>query len=579
MKKFMCLGLSIALALGMTACGSKPEEPQAPTFSEEELTEAQQYVYAAMDSYEILDKGDDFKAARVMLTDDLAKDLVGKVDIKTWDVSEVDAVVVAYLGDKAEEGSTETQTEDDWSPVVFLIGGEDKKVIYTKALTGEVTAEAPVAEEVVTSDADAITNAKKALAQAQLDAETYLEENKEKLGDYPDVLAAKIAENPEYVYSIDYYADLIDGNSYQGFYAGHYRNIYRAEYRLNQLTAENPKAEELIEEDYLLFDEKFSIMKSIYDTQQTMANLEATGAVQMEEYKTVLETVKSNEDYLFDENYVRAAIANETANSYDNAVRQLEVYETSLEALEKAMASSDKNERTYISERAALMGNYLADYSNMYKTYVQCLVNLSNFETENAETIAAYDAEVETIKETIGEGYEDSVEYIKAQLKYEEVLTSYEGFKNAIPLAKADLDAMKEEYDAALLALDTEEQQRLDSFVIIQEEADFFEYVYNATADVTEYDAEKGQWGSVHADYAAYQNEHLNYYTSYSGGSSSKKSYSGGSSSSNSYGETGAGGYDMPRNGESFSDYVKRVDPDLYDTMTDIYNDATAEYR
>lgn len=35
----------------------------------------------------------------------------------------------------------------------------------------------------------------------------------------------------------------------------------------------------------------------------------------------------------------------------------------------------------------------------------------------------------------------------------------------------------------------------------------------------------------------------------------------------------------MPRDGESFSDYVKRVDPDLYDTMTDIYNDATAEYR
>ena len=41
---------------------------------------------------------------------------------------------------------------------------------------------------------------------------------------------------------------------------------------------------------------------------------------------------------------------------------------------------------------------------------------------------------------------------------------------------------------------------------------------------------------------------------------------------------TGAGGYDMPKSGESFSDYVKRVDPDLYDSMTDIYNEATSGY-
>ena len=89
--------------------------------------------------------------------------------------------------------------------------------------------------------------------------------------------------------------------------------------------------------------------------------------------------------------------------------------------------------------------------------------------------------------------------------------------------------------------------------------------------------AVKGQWGSVHPDYAEYQNENLEYYSSYSGGSSSgKSSYSSGSSSSSS--GTGAGGYDMPKSGERFSDYVKRVDPDLYDSMTDIYNEATSGY-
>lgn len=45
-----------------------------------------------------------------------------------------------------------------------------------------------------------------------------------------------------------------------------------------------------------------------------------------------------------------------------------------------------------------------------------------------------------------------------------------------------------------------------------------------------------------------------------SSSSSSKKSY-------------GAGGYEMPNsNDKSFSDYVKRVDPDFYNSMSDRYN-------
>jgi len=50
---------------------------------------------------------------------------------------------------------------------------------------------------------------------------------------------------------------------------------------------------------------------------------------------------------------------------------------------------------------------------------------------------------------------------------------------------------------------------------------------------------------------------------SYSGGT-----YSGGSSSSK------RNGYDMPKQGENFSDYVKRVDPDLYKDMQKQYDTA-----
>ena len=65
-------------------------------------------------------------------------------------------------------------------------------------------------------------------------------------------------------------------------------------------------------------------------------------------------------------------------------------------------------------------------------------------------------------------------------------------------------------------------------------------------------------------------------YSSGSGSSSSGSSYSSGSgsSSSGSSYET-SDGYPTPRPGESTSDYIKRADPDLYDSMQDQYDVAT----
>ncbi len=60
--------------------------------------------------------------------------------------------------------------------------------------------------------------------------------------------------------------------------------------------------------------------------------------------------------------------------------------------------------------------------------------------------------------------------------------------------------------------------------------------------------------------------------SSSSGGSSSRRSgsSSGGSSSSGKVTGSGAGGYDMPNeNDQSCCDYVKRVDPERYDSLFD----------
>lgn len=56
-----------------------------------------------------------------------------------------------------------------------------------------------------------------------------------------------------------------------------------------------------------------------------------------------------------------------------------------------------------------------------------------------------------------------------------------------------------------------------------------------------------------------------------------ESSYSNKSSGS-STNSSGANGYDMPNEeDESFSDYIKRVDPELYDDLQDAYNDATGQ--
>lgn len=54
-----------------------------------------------------------------------------------------------------------------------------------------------------------------------------------------------------------------------------------------------------------------------------------------------------------------------------------------------------------------------------------------------------------------------------------------------------------------------------------------------------------------------------------SSSSGSTKSYSSGKVTG-----SGSGGYDMPKEGESFSEYVERVDPDLYDSLFEgLYDD------
>jgi len=71
---------------------------------------------------------------------------------------------------------------------------------------------------------------------------------------------------------------------------------------------------------------------------------------------------------------------------------------------------------------------------------------------------------------------------------------------------------------AAVDKLDTAEEERLLGVAIANEKRAARDYMLTPTEYMDEYKAEDKQWGEVHPDYAAYQNEHLNYYTPNSGG-------------------------------------------------------------
>ena len=158
----------------------------------------------------------------------------------------------------------------------------------------------------------------------------------------------------------------------------------------------------------------------------------------------------------------------------------------------------------------------------------------------------------------------------KLQLKYESILKEKETLESSAKAAKAEADEVKSEAESDVKELDQEEEERKQDNAAQAEQEILYEYVCAMKApEVTEYQAEAGQWGTLNPDYIAYQNENLTRSSSsgsssYSGGSRSSggsSSSSGSSDSSSSF--SGSDDY-------SFEDYLRDNDPDAYESYQDL---------
>ena len=511
--------ISMALPVILRAAGKLE-----PEFDPYDLTLAQEYVKDVVEDYDFSTSKYDLKAARILFIDDLKTQFAGVVKLEKWDLSGVKAAVVFYVGPddgtdtevkldkwvwKSEEPVT-LEVGEDWFPVLYLLDGEGD-VVYS--YDGAASAEGSVSDGAV--DQVDLQNLRMELAQAELEKEQRAEKYADKLGDFPAMVETKMAENPDYLYTLECWLDCrADGRNLSQChtYANSCRTVYKLEKRLAALSGisadELTKTEQLLDSDEKLLDQKKAILTDYDSMLIKMGTLEKNNAKEIAALKAAVEQLKEQENYFYDETLMRAALENSIAKTYNEYLRQEHIYLTYLQEIDKAMAITEMGDRDHLLARNNTVMTGFADYSNVLLEQMQCVLDLEKYEKDNADTIAAYEKEEAEAKEKAGANYAQSVDYLKVQIKYEQMLKERESLNKAVEKAKANAETAAQIAENNLAELDKNEAERLDRIAILAEQKAFWEAVIKEAPMVSEYDAQKGEWGLLHRDFAAYGNEH-----------------------------------------------------------------------
>lgn len=551
MKRSICLTLAALLTLSLTACGT-------PRFSADALTPAQDYAKAAMDSYKMA-SGYEIKNASVLLTTDLKADL-NAVEMKSWDVSDVTAVVLVQPGREGEEATENNQ------PLLFLLD-EEKEIVYKKTPgMGETTAG---------DSGESLSDLRREVAQARLDAET-MAERSEELKAFADQAAKKCKSDAGYLES-EAFLDDCAGKSEFLQYGAALRTARRLEERLDTLSdcpsTQRQEAGALLDSNEELQDQELELRQMLRKVQAELAEQDQ-GVLSNLKGKT--QNAVEDPSVLFTEEYLRLCLGSREAISCDSLLRQQVIEETSLAVLEQCAQTEDLEEREYLEERNAVVVTAMADYAAAMYDSVQKDQALKEFETAHAQELTDYQNGEKEIKDRVGEDYAEDVDYIKLQLKYESILKEKETLESSAKAAKEEADEVKSEAESDVKELDQEEEERKQDNAAQAEQEILYEYVCAMKApETTEYQAEAGQWGTLNPDYIAYQNENLT--RSSSSGSSSYSgggSYSGGSrssgGSSSSSGSSDSSSSFSGSDDYSFEDYLRDNDPDAYESYQDL---------
>ncbi|MBE6971056.1 MAG: hypothetical protein E7446_02920 [Ruminococcaceae bacterium] len=495
-----------------------------PEFSSENLTPMQADTKAALDDYGKLGSSKEFKAARVMLTDDLKEQLSGQVNVEHWDLSAVNSAVVFYIGPESETRPTkgffdqwqffgdEPKTiavQEDWTAGVALLD-EENNVLYSDTKKGG--SESQVDDSIASKDLESL---RKSIAKEELNKENYATKYAKQMGDFAAVVETKLAANPDYLYTLECQEDCNAAGRTAKYcieYAEKCRTVQKLHNRLTLLSTPGATQTMELHQSNIenLLDRKVSILTSLYSVNTKLAKLDQTKAADVAPYISVVNTVSQQENYFFSEEVLRAALANSNATTYDTYLRQQKAHMMELVAVDQAMQAQTAAERSHLLDKTAIEVNGFYDYSEVLVSYMKAVLSREQYETDHAADLTAYETESAAAKEAAGANYENDIAYMKVQMKYESILKERDKRVTAEEKAKTKVEEMAAKIEEKLNNEAKAEEERLIEIAIRAEQAAVRDYLTRVDLPMdSEYKVEKGQWGVLHDDYALYENGYL----------------------------------------------------------------------
>lgn len=530
MKRTVAFVLMLLMLFGLAGCN---HQPKTPAFSETELTQAQSYAYEAIHGFEI-DKSLSLLSAQVLLTEDVNKAIPGNIITKDWEaVQETRAIVLAKYGkpesqaDEAETSDDGTEKEVEPSLVMAFFLNEEKETVAEVLVSGsnsgssQGAAEAGpsgVSEEfLLVEGSGGVSYLRRLVAEAELRAEAFLTEHGEE-----EALAAFAGQigsvektieglgNAEVLRAtgndrtcLEYWEEL--------WHCASLREEMKQVETLESLSgSEQFRVEEQLDTDLARWDQMRELWKEYAATAKELADYEAAHGEELAPIREA-QAAFAADDWWDDEAYLRLCLGSEVLNQYDILLRQQRIYETSLSVLQDIGTEPDTDLRENMAAKLNRETEAFSQYSNAIKVYMQCVVNQENFLTENEAELSAYEAAEAAAREAAGENYAEDIEYLKVEITYEELLKQRSAHESAVKNSKVAADEIRTGLNEELTKLEEKEAERQKELLVAQMKSNLREYLSQEHESVSEYEAGLDQWGDLHPDFAAYQNEHLTY--------------------------------------------------------------------
>lgn len=522
MKKLFCLVLAGITAMSLAACGGMPK------FDSGNLTEAQEYTYAAMSDYAV-SEGYYFLSAEVMLTEDFASDMKGKAELSEWDVSDVTAVVYVTIGEKSSEGDNtasdasisgegdekDTPGDKAETQVAFLMNAE-KEVVNTVVIKGGNTStaeEAPFDDIAEGGEGDSL---RRELAETELALEELISSNSEIMTSFVEERESKLKADAEYIYSAEY-LNLIKTNQVFMKYDEYERKAERLkkEIELEEAAASMDSAQASNARMLLYAEENILEKKLEYCTEY--ADQKALLGKYYDENKAGVDALlakgesikKTDENYLFNKEYAKAAVSNKVTAYYEYLIKMSNM-ENCISAANEALTLENSKEIDFRFERSEEENEANEDLSAALLQYADALVKYEEFEAANAAELKAYQDASDAAKKAAGDDYEKDIEYIKVQVKYEDLNNEKDSLKENLSAAEEELNSAEKNKEEVYKSLDEEQAEIVKNDAAAKEKKAFSQYMRDKSpAEKSEYDASAGEWGYIHPDYTDYQNENI----------------------------------------------------------------------